>query len=317
MSAPRQLDLFAAPPRPELDFSEERALAARLPPHVLFGTSSWTFPGWSGLVYPDGTGERELSSRGLELYARYPLFRTVGIDRSYYAPLDRPTLARYAAQLPPGFRCTMKVWSEVTSAVHPRSREPNPRFLDAETATREVIDPVMDAFAEHAGPFVFELAPMRRNELPRPGELSARLGAFLSALPKGPSYSVELRNRELFTQDYLGLLAEHGVAHVLSFWERMPDIGEQLEVPGVLSAPFVVARLLIPPGRRYEERKRELAPFDRVVDPQEKMRADVEKLARACEALGKVLLVIVNNKAEGSSPLTVRALAERLARPVE
>ena len=74
----------------------------------------------------------------------------------------------------------------------------------------------------------------------------------------------------------------------------------------------MVARLLIPPGQRYDARKRDLAPFDRVVDLQHKMRDDVVKLAEACEKLGKVLLVIVNNKAEGSSPLTVRALAERL-----
>ena len=39
----------------------------------------------------------------------------------------------------------------------------------------------------------------------------------------------------------------------------------------------------------------------------------MDGLSEACRELGKVLLVIVNNKAEGSSPLTVRALAERLA----
>ena len=45
------------------------------------------------------------------------------------------------------------------------------------------------------------------------------------------------------------------------------------------------------------------------------MRNDVARLSQACRALGKVLYVIVNNKAEGSSPLTVRALAERIAGP--
>ena len=130
----RQLELFAAPaPRvSELDFSAERALAERLPPHVSFGTSSWTFPGWAGIVYPRGTSERELVDRGLELYAKHPLFRTVGIDRSYYAPLDRATLARYASELPPGFRAVMKVWSAVTSAVDAKTREPNARFFSVD-----------------------------------------------------------------------------------------------------------------------------------------------------------------------------------------
>jgi hypothetical protein len=44
------------------------------------------------------------------------------------------------------------------------------------------------------------------------------------------------------------------------------------------------------------------------------MRDDVARLVEETARLGKVLFVIVNNKAEGSSPLTVRALAERVAR---
>ena len=309
----RQLELFGA--APELDFSAERELAARVPSHVRFGTSSWTFPGWAGLVYPPGTSERELAQRGLELYARYPLFRSVGIDRSYYAPLDRPTLAGYARALPQGFGAVMKVWSAVTQAVDPKTREPNPRFLSVECFREHVLAPVEEAFAERTGALVFELPPLRRHELPEPGRFAQRLSEFFSKLPTAHRYAVELRNRELLTHAYLDALAAHGVAHVLNFWERMPDLGEQLEIPGVLSAPFVVARLLIPPGQRYDDRKRALAPFDRIVDPQEKMRADVARLVEACEKLGKVLLVIVNNKAEGSSPLTVRALAERIAKP--
>jgi uncharacterized protein YecE (DUF72 family) len=314
---PKQLSLFGDPSSalPELDLSAVRVLAARIPEHVRFGTSSWTFPGWAGLVYPPGTTERELIERGLGLYAAYPLFRTVGIDRSYYAPLGRGTLRRYAAELPPGFPAVMKVWSEITSAVHPKTRQPNPSFLSAELVTERVLDPVIETFADHAGPLVFELMPLRKGELPEPSAFVDRLGGFLERLPKQLTYAVELRNRQLFTHAYLEALGRLGVGHVLNFWERMPDIGEQLDVPGVLTAPFVVVRLLIPPGLRYQDRKRELAPFDRVADPQEKMRADVARLALACEKLGKVLLVIVNNKAEGSSPLTVRALAERVTRP--
>ena len=309
---PRQLDLFAPAALPELDFAEERALAAALPSHVRFGTSSWTFPGWAGIVYPPGTSDRDLLERGLELYAKHPLLTTVGIDRSYYAPLDGPTLARYAEELPPGFRCVMKVWNEITSALHPKTREPNPRFLDAAAFERDVLAPVAEHFADHAGPFVFEIVPTSPREL-EPRRFLQKLDAFLGALPSGFAYAVELRNRELLSPAYLDVLARHGSAHVVNYWERMPDIGEQLDLGGVLTAPFVVSRLLIPPGMRYETRKLDLAPFDRIVDAQEKMRNDVVRLSEACELLGKTLLVIVNNKAEGSSPLTVRALAERIA----
>lgn len=311
----RQLELFGGPAQaPELDFSGAQALRARLPPHVRFGTSSWTFPGWAGLVYPHGTSEAELRGRGLELYVRYPLFGTVGIDRSYYAPLDRETLRRYAAELPAGFPCVMKVFGELTSLVHPRTREPNPLFLEFDRFERDVLAPVSEVFADHVGALVFEFSPLRGRELPAAAAFEDRLGDFLRRLPSGVSCAVELRNRQLLTHSYLELLRSHGVGHVLNFWERMPDIGEQLDIPGVLTSGVVVARLLIAPGERYEERKRAFEPFDRIVAPQEKMRADVARLSEACALLGKVLLVIVNNKAEGSSPLTVHALAERIAR---
>ena len=111
--AHRQLELFSTPATggarqseragPSLD--EERALASRLPGHVRFGTSSWSFPGWQGLVYAEAASEKRLAERGLAEYAEHPLFSTVGIDSSYYRPLSPALVARYNGQLPDGFRC--------------------------------------------------------------------------------------------------------------------------------------------------------------------------------------------------------------------
>lgn len=312
-----QLGLFGEPVSGEPDRDEEadgevRALASRLPPHVRLGTSSWTFPGWAGICYPKGTTEKALMERGLALYARHPLFGTVGIDRSYYAPIPEPELARYASQLPPGFRCVMKVWSRITTRADPRTGEVFETYLDPDAFVREVADPVRRAFGEHLGALVFEFPP-HRTAIPSPEAFADQLHAFLGALPGDLPYSVELRTRSLLSRPYLEVLREHRAAHVLNLWEAMPDLGEQLALPGVLPADFVVARLMLRPGTRYADRKAAMAPFDRIVDANEEMRADVAELVRLTGALDKVLYVIVNNKMEGSSPLTVRALAERIA----
>lgn len=308
----RQLDLFS-PPEAELDLSDDRLLMQRVPGHVRFGTSSWTFPGWAGLVYRGNPTEKELARNGLEAYARHPLFRTVGIDRSYYRPLEAETLERYARQLPSGFRCVIKMFSELTSRRRPRSGEPNPGFLSG-ALFDEVFEPLERCFRPHLGPLIFEFPPST-GQLLTPEEFAGQLSGFLRGLPRSYSFGVELRNARLLTPAYLDVLGTHGVAHVLNFWEAMPTLGVQLDLPGVLNAEFAVCRLLIPPGQRYEARKASLAPFDRIADVQEGMRADVARLIERCEALGKVVYVIVNNKAEGSSPLTVRALAERVAHP--
>ncbi len=311
----RQIGLFtgAAAPEPP-DLAADTRLAARLPAWIKPGPSTWTFPGWAGIVFPAGVTRDELLDRGLEWAARHPLFRTVGIDRSYYAPLDEDELRRYAAALPPGFRCVMKAWSAVTTFADPRTGTANPRFLDAAALEQHVLLPLARAFADHLGPIVFQLAPIHPRVLPHPEAFAAAVDRFLGALPAAFDYAVELRNRELCTPAYLAALRCHGAAHVISLWERMPTVGEQLAMPGVLGAPFAVCRLSLTPGHRYEERRDAFAPFDRLVAPDEGMRADVAALARACAAQGKKpLYVVVNNKVEGSSPLTIRALTARMA----
>lgn len=311
--AKKQLGLFSrADTEPPARLAADRELAARVPARILLGPSTWTFPGWEGIVYPAPIDKDELVERGLEQASRHPLFRTVGIDRSYYAPLGETELAGYAAQLPDGYPCVMKVWSAVTTLVDAQTGADNPRFFDAELCERHVLLPIARSFFAHAGPLVFQLAPIPSRSLPHPGAFADALDRFLGSLPTAFRYAVELRNRELLTGDYLAVLARHGVAHVLNLWERMPAVGAQLAIPGVLTAPFVVARLSIGQGHRYEDRKAEFAPFNRIVAPDEAMRSDVTHLALACERLGRTLFIVVNNKVEGSSPLTIRALMERI-----
>src|SRR5690606_35890065 len=76
--------------------AELAALAERLPKNLHFGTSSWAYPGWSGLVYDRPYPQQRLSREGLSAYAQHPLLRAVGIDRSYYAPPRRDEFAAYA-----------------------------------------------------------------------------------------------------------------------------------------------------------------------------------------------------------------------------
>jgi uncharacterized protein YecE (DUF72 family) len=313
----KQLGLFGDPPANPLPHLEaDRALAARLPPHIHLGPSSWTFPGWEGICYPPGLGREALVDRGLNHIARYPLFRTVGIDRSHYAPLHEADLRRYGSDLPAQFRCVMKVWNVITTYADPRTGARNPGFLDPGIFDEHVLYPVARAFADHAGPFVFQLAPIIKPDLPHPDEFADRLDRFFGGLSKEFHYAIEIRNRELFAPSYLEVLERHQVAHVLNLWERMPPIGQQLAMPGVLTAPFVVCRLSIGPGNRYQKRKQEFSPFNRLVVVDEAMRADVAALAEACGKLGKTLYVTVNNKVEGSSPLTIRALVERMVAEV-
>lgn len=325
-----QLDLFETPAAPassrprgpdadrlEREHAETAAIAARIPRTVRFGTSSWSFPDWAGIVYSRVAKVTELAREGLREYARHPLLTTVGIDRSYYAPIPPQDLVRYAAQLPPGFPCCAKAPEVVTSVVRPaRSggarNEPNPDFLNARLFEDEVLGPFREVFFEHTGPFVLQFPPAPASLRPRPEEFAAKLERFLGALPRDFRYAIELRDPRLLTTEYRDALAAHGAAHVHNYVTAMPMPARQAEMIPVDSEPFALIRLLLPPGTTYMER-RTLSPFDRLGDPDEEMRRQVVALARSATEAGIPVSVLVNNKAEGCSPLTIRALAEMLA----
>ncbi len=325
-----QLRLFAAPavePRSPGEDDETRALAAKLPRELRMGTSSWSFSGWRGIVWPDepGWSDARCAREGLRVYARHPLLRTVGIDRSFYEPLTAETLRTYASQLPEGFQVTTKVWEAITVArgTRARGRPPPvagatyPRFLSVAAFDEDVVAPHRAAFAPHTGAFVLELPAGESHD---PERFAGALGRFLrgAAARAAPfPLTVEIRDRRLLVPSLGRALASAGVPLCFTYHPTMPSLAEQVawsERHGLLEptgAPLV-ARLMLPPGSSYEERRRACAPFDRLVDARDAMRAHVLDLIGRAVRAGRTLFVVVNNKAEGSAPLTIRALAERL-----
>ena len=302
--------------RVEREHAESRAIAARLPEGVFFGTSSWSFPEWAGVVYSRRSSQAELAREGLREYARHPLLTTVGIDRSFYAPIPKADLERYGSQLPSGFLCVAKAPAAVVEPTMRQRgglRERNPDFLSASRLIDELVAPFAESFREHTGPFLLQFPPAPPEHRLAPREFAENLEQFLGALPRDFSYAVELRDATLLTDDYRRALAAHGAAHVYNFATAMPMPADQERVVPLEQAPFALVRLLLPPGSTYEGRREELRPFDRVSSPQPEMRREVLDLLRRAVERHIPISVLVNNKAEGCSPLTIRVLAELLA----
>jgi uncharacterized protein YecE (DUF72 family) len=285
---------------------------------VRFGASSWNYPGWKGLVYHRDYEGRGASARMLEEYARFPLFRTVGIDSSFYAPPTEAVLASYAERLPPGFPCVSKVWNQLTvqtfSKAQDKSRagKVNADFLNPDIFLEAVYEPYQRHFADHAGPFVFEFQTIGRGSGMTPEGFADRLDEFFSALPREGRYAVEIRNEEFLTPMYFAVLREHGVAHVFNSWTRMPPIGDQLDLPGSLSGPFIVARALLQQGRTYDEAVDAFAPYNRIQDPSPPLRQDLLRLIETAVRTRIPAYLLVNNRAEGSAPLTVAEVLRML-----
>jgi uncharacterized protein YecE (DUF72 family) len=264
-------------------------VAAAVPPLVRFGASSWNYPGWRGLVYHETYKGRGASTRMLEEYARFPLFRTVGIDASFYAAPTPELLHGWAERLPPGFPGVSKVWQQLTvhtwtSAQNPaKAGKENPDFLNADLFLESVAAPCIAHFADHLGPLIFEFQQIPRSTGVGPQQFADGLDRFFARLPRELRYAVEVRNEEFLTPAYFAVLREHDVA-----------------------------RALLRPGRSYDEAVDAFSPYDRILDADCGVRADLVRLAELALATNVPAYILVNNRLEGSAPLTILAVAQML-----
>lgn len=313
-------------------------LAQRLPASVRLGTSSWSFPGWTGLVWASDASEAVLAKRGLAAYASHPLLRSVGLDRAFYRPPTIDTYRDLASQTPVGFRFLVKAWQGLTRPdADERGRTqgptaplaadgvPNPSFLDAAEAEDRVIAPSVLGLRDRMGPLVFQFPPLdlTRSGL-KPAALLTRLGEFLARLPRGeraPIYAVEFRNRQFFEPRWAAALAttlrDHRVALGFAHHPSLPSIEDQrraMEDAGwpVERQPALVCRWLLGHGLGYDEAKQRYAPFRALRDPDTGTRRQIASLVHAGIVAGVDGWVIANNKAEGSAPLTVVELAREI-----
>lgn len=334
--APRARGQRIAASAPDEDL---RRLGRRLPHGVYLGTSSWSFGGWRGIVYGEDATEAQLARDGLPAYAQHPVLRAVGIDRSFYRALSAAQFAAYAAQVPEDFRFLVKAPAQVADAVlrgeAGAPERDNPHFLDAALAHDTFVGPALEGLGARAGPLVFQLSPLPPAAVrgAAGAALVERLGAFVAALPRSvdgrtPVYAVELRNAELLTPRLVRTLRDAGGRLCLGLHARMPDAARQSAALRAMDAEAdagdhwtlrgpLVARWSLHPGLRYEAAKSRYAPFDRLLDPDPITRGVLAHLVHVAVRSAQPAYVIVNNKAEGSAPLSCVALARAIVEGAE
>ncbi|PYE18268.1 uncharacterized protein YecE (DUF72 family) [Paraburkholderia silvatlantica] len=312
-------------------------VAAALPASVRLGTSSWSFPGWRGIVYGEDYSPSRLARDGLSAYGAHPLLRSVSIDRSFYAPLTVTDYLRYAQQVPDHFRFIVKAPALVTDAsVRGERGEPvsaNPCFLNAELAAREFVEPCLAGLGGKAGALVFQFPPLPDQLLADPAAFVERLAAFLAALPPlpqsaesaaagdGPCYAVEIRDAILLTPRFVRTLRAAGVRYCVGLHARMPDPLRQAAalalMDGETPAGPLIVRWSLHSGFKYEQAKARYEPFDKLVDEDPHTRVTLAELAARYAMAGQPVLITTNNKAEGSAPLTCAKLARAIADEME
>ncbi len=288
-------------------------VAKRLPKNLHMGTSSLSFPGWAGIVYAEQYRVPVLARHGLRAYAQHPLLNALNVDSTFYRPPDVDLLTQQAAQVPESFRFVVKAYTGLTTApetVRAQQRGIEPVFLDSAFAKRAVIDPLRAALGARLGAVLFQFSPLGLRRVRRPGSFVAQLGEFLSALPRGPVYAVELRDPEILGSEYEAALAASGAVHCSTVHSRMPAVDTQV-LEG--TAGPVIIRWMLQAGDDYASAGARFAPFNRILAPDKLSRSRIAGLVRRGLSAGRDVYVLAANNAEGSAPLTLQELAMHVA----
>jgi len=289
---------------------------------VYVGSSSWRYPGWCGLVYDEQRyltrsrfSEAKFAKNCLAEYAE--TYKTVCVDAGYYAFPTEPYVAGLCAEVPDDFRFAFKVTDEITIKRFPslprfgaKAGKSNPSFLDSELFYESFLVPLIP-FRSQIGPLIFEFSTFHSGEFDHGRDFVAALDRFLSALPAGWEYGVEIRNRAWLQPEYFAMLVRHGVAHVFNSWTDVPPVSEQMAMEGSDTASFGIARFLLKPGVSYQQAVKSFEPYEGIKEPDNDARAAGEKFLVQSLQRKRRGYLYVNNRLEGCAPLTIEGMLPR------
>ena len=301
-----------------------RPQLAELARNGLFvGTSSWKYPGWLGQLYE----EQRYLTRGRFSNARFEreclteyaeTFPSVCVDASFYRFPGGKFLAGIHDAVPEDFRFSHKVTDTVTTRKFPNlprhgqfAGKPNPVFLDAGVFLESFLRP-LEPYRSQTGLLILEFTRFRKGDFESGREFLGLLDRFLAALPtRDWDFGIELRNPSLLRGEYFELIDRYHVGHVYNHWQRMPPSGEQLDQrpPDTLAAACGM-RLLLKPGRAYQQAVDTFQPYNRLQEERPEAREAARRFlgASSKKPLKRKAYVYVNNRLEGNSLETISSI---------
>lgn len=286
---------------------------------ILFGTSSWKYPGWQGLIYSRNyPNEKIFKEKALEEYSTK--FSAVGVDHSYYAVPTPRQLLLYSEQTPSTFKFVFKAPAQATVFEYPNiarfgknAGSVNPYFLDIQSVQDTFINP-LKALGSKVGAMIFEFSKFRIGTIESGAEFVRRLDIFLNSLRKTTDIpiAIEIRNKSWLVKDYFKVLINNNVSHVFNSWTEMPEISKQWELASPYELSFHVLRLLLRPGTSYASAVNEFFPYDQLHKEWGDIRNATAQIIEASMNSNKTAFVLVNNRFEGCAPKTIDGILDLL-----
>jgi uncharacterized protein YecE (DUF72 family) len=317
MSSPLLFETPVSPIRERLT----RKLSELASQDIYLGTSSWKYEGWLGSIYSEDRYQTrgKLSRKKFEegCIAEYAeVFPIVCGDFAFYQFPSVAFWEKLFTTAPRRLQWAFKVPEEITVKQWPgharygaRAGLENDNFLNADLFNGAFLR-TLEPYRDRVSLCIFEFGTMSKKTMPDLGHFLQRLNVFLSELPEGWRFAVEIRNPEYLEADYFSCLRSYNVAHVLNAWTRMPELKTQLAFEDVFTADFLAVRALLKYGRSYEQAVKTFEPYERVQEVNPAARDALRAILERAKRLKQRAFVFVNNRLEGNAPGTIDAITE-------
>lgn len=273
---------------------------------ILFGTCSWNYSSWVGLVYSE---QQRRAAAYLREYSQK--YDTVEIDSWFYKIPDREEVADYLAQVPAAFRFTCKVPQELT-LTHLRGNAgastgvSNPSFLSPELFARflKAVEPMLPRLDA----LMFEFEYLGKDKMASLEAFLEKLDNFFTAVRERARrlpLAIETRNKNYLTAAYFSFLRDRRLMPVFSEKRYLPHVYDIYRQYKDYVATDVVIRLL--GGDRSEIEKKTKEQWKAIVEPKPD-KEEIVKMALDIASCGHGVTINVNNHYEGSAPLTIEKM---------
>lgn len=268
---------------------------------VRFGTSSFSSEDWVGPFYPPGTKPGEF----LAYYASQ--FDTVEVDSTYYAVPSAKVVEGWVAKTPENFIISAKFPRSIVHGGEAATPDPEMVLKPQKTyAERDRFLKVISILGSRLGPLVLQFPYFSKKVFESREPFLERLDKFLSDLPDGFRYGVEIRNPNWLKPDFVEICRKHEAALVMVDQAWMPH-GDQLKKSfDPITSDFSYIRLL---GDRQKIEEITKTWEKEVIDREDSLeRWSAFLLELAADKIPT--FVYINNHFAGHAPTTLRRLQE-------
>jgi len=282
---------------------------------IRFGTCSWKYDSWKGIVYTDTNSKNYLKEYSQK-------FNTVEIDQwfwSLFPPAkivlpQKYVVKEYKKSVPADFLFTIKVPNSITlTHFYKDSKEdalkPNPFFLSVEIF-EEFINS-LEPIKNQVGCLIFQFEYLNKQKMKSFSDFQLKFAEFYKQLNKKiPPVGIEIRNPNYLNEKYFGFLSELSIAPVFLEGYYMPPVTEVYSKYKKLITNLAVIRLHGPDRKGIEKIAND--NWNQIYISRDKEIKSIVEMINELKTNEVDLFVNVNNHFEGSAPLTIAKIKNLL-----